>query len=35
MGVLDQQTTVLRVVMGDRPVRGVVEKKKSKGKRRG
>jgi 16S rRNA (guanine527-N7)-methyltransferase len=35
LGVLDQQTTVLRVVMGDRPVRAVVEKKKSKGKRRG
>jgi 16S rRNA (guanine527-N7)-methyltransferase len=34
-GVLDQQTTVLRVVMGDRPVPGVAKKKKSKGKRRG
>jgi hypothetical protein len=35
-GILDQETTVLRVVMGDRPVqRGVVKKRKSKGKRRG
>lgn len=35
MGVLDQQTTVLRVVMGDRPVRGLVKNRKSKTKRRG
>jgi|SRR5450631_4399877 16S rRNA (guanine527-N7)-methyltransferase len=34
-GVLDQETTVLRVVMGDRPIpRALVKKKKSKGKRR-
>jgi 16S rRNA (guanine527-N7)-methyltransferase len=35
-GILDQETTVLRVVMGDRPVhRAVVKKRKSTGKRRG
>jgi len=35
-GVLDQETTVLRVVMGDRPVhRGGQKKKKSNRKRRG
>src|SRR5450631_577717 len=35
-GVLDQETTVLRVVMGDRPVhRGAQKKKKSNRKRRG
>jgi hypothetical protein len=33
---VDQETTVLRVVMGDRPApRGRQKKKKSKGKRRG
>jgi len=35
-GIVDQETTVLRVVVGDRPVqRGGAKKKKSKGKRRG
>src|SRR5674476_398784 len=35
-GIVDQETTVLRVVMGDRPAqRGGPKKKKSKGKRRG
>ena len=35
-GILDQETTVLRVVMGDRPVRpGGSKKNKSKAKRRG
>jgi 16S rRNA (guanine527-N7)-methyltransferase len=35
-GILDQETTVLRVVMGDRPVqRGRAKKNKSKAKRRG
>jgi 16S rRNA (guanine527-N7)-methyltransferase len=35
-GIVDQETTVLRVVMGDRPApRGRQKKKKSKGKRRG
>jgi 16S rRNA (guanine527-N7)-methyltransferase len=35
-GILDQETTVLRVVMGDRPVQhDVVKRRKSKGKRRG
>jgi 16S rRNA (guanine527-N7)-methyltransferase len=35
-GIVDEETTVLRVVMGDRPVRlGVAKKNKSKGKRRG
>jgi 16S rRNA (guanine527-N7)-methyltransferase len=34
-GIVDQETTVLRVVMGDRRVRpGEPKKKKSKGKRR-
>lgn len=35
-GIVDQETTVLRVVRGDRPVpQGAAKKKKSKGKRRG
>jgi 16S rRNA (guanine527-N7)-methyltransferase len=35
-GIVDQETTVLRVVMGDRPAQhGGPKKKKSKGKRRG
>jgi 16S rRNA (guanine527-N7)-methyltransferase len=35
-GIVDQETTVLRVVLGDRPVkRGAAKKKRSKGKRRG
>lgn len=35
-GIVDQETTVLRVVMGDRPIRhDGTKKKKSKGKRRG
>jgi 16S rRNA (guanine527-N7)-methyltransferase len=35
-GIVDQETTVLRVVLGDRPLpRGASRKKKSKGKRRG
>jgi 16S rRNA (guanine527-N7)-methyltransferase len=35
-GILDPKTTVLRVVLGDHPVkRGAPKKKKSKGKRRG
>jgi 16S rRNA (guanine527-N7)-methyltransferase len=35
-GIVDQETTVLRVVMGDRPIRREgPKKKKSKGKRRG
>jgi 16S rRNA (guanine527-N7)-methyltransferase len=35
-GIVDQETTVLRVVMGDRRVRhGEPKKRKSKGKRRG
>ena len=36
IGIVDQETTVLRVVMGDRPVRrGESKKNKSKAKRRG
>jgi 16S rRNA (guanine527-N7)-methyltransferase len=35
-GILDQETTVLRVVMGDRPVQhDVAKRRKLKGKRRG
>ena len=35
-GILDQETTVLRVVLGDRPVRrGGTKKRRTKGKRRG
>jgi 16S rRNA (guanine527-N7)-methyltransferase len=35
-GIVDQETTVLRVVMGDRPIRhDAPKRKKSKGKRRG
>jgi len=35
-GIVDQETTVLRVVLGERPVaRTTVKKKKSRGKRRG
>lgn len=35
-GILDQETTVLRVVMGERPAPGAgAKRKKSKGKRRG
>ena len=35
-GIVDQETTVLRVVLGERPIaRSTVKKKKSRGKRRG
>ncbi len=34
-GAVDQETTVVRVVLGDHPVRRGVNKNKSKGKRRG
>jgi hypothetical protein len=35
-GIVDQETTVLRVVLGDRPVaRAAAKKQKSKRKRRG